>query len=289
MENCWLVVGSERNWEFAFQANNIWGLKASRGLNCFWEMVQPGDGLLFYISKPVQGVVGFGTVNVKFKQTEPLWPDEVKARKLLYPLRFEFDIEHCLPPTLWKANRYISEFLEIFRRTLFLPVPTLEVNSARAALGLQPVNRVASGVVPYKLPSDISKVPEHRQAKAWIAEAGQLQGYIAEEEYRLNGTRLDVVWRRVQRSVPTFVFEVQIGGDIYHAMAKLKHAFDLWNSHIFLVAPLREKKKYEELLAGTFHEVAGQMRFIDVTVVGELLKKKKDYHELERSLGIIRK
>jgi hypothetical protein len=52
------------------------------------------------------------------------------------------------------------------------------------------------------------------------------------------------------------VFEVQIGGDIYHAMSKLKHAFDLWNSHVFLVATMGDKSKYQELLSGTFHEVA---------------------------------
>jgi hypothetical protein len=47
----------------------------------------------------------------------------------------------------------------------------------------------------------------------------------------MDGTRLDAVWRRVEKSVPTYVFEIQVGGDIYHAIAKLKHAYDLWNIH----------------------------------------------------------
>ena len=92
----------------------------------------------------------------------------------------------------------------------------------------------------------------------------------------------------MERSVPTYVFEVQVGGDIYHAMSKLKHAFDLWNSHIFLVASNRERGKYQELLAGTFHEVADKMQFIEIGLVKELLGKKRDYKNMEQALGILR-
>jgi hypothetical protein len=130
---------------------------------------------------------------------------------------------------------------------------------------------------------------KHDDVQAYLAEIGRIQGYIADEEYPLDGMLLDVVWRRVERSVPTFAFEVQIGGDIYHAMAKLKHAFDLWNSHIFLVGTMRDKSKYQELLSGTFHEVADQIRFIDVTLVKELLARKREYKEMEQALGIFKR
>ncbi len=122
-----------------------------------------------------------------------------------------------------------------------------------------------------------------------IAEIGQIQGFISDREYLLETTRLDVVWRRVERSVPTYVFEVQVEGDIYHAMSKLKHAFDLWNSHIFLVASNKERGKYQELLAGTFHEVADKMQFIEISLVKELLGKKRDYKNMEEALGILRR
>jgi hypothetical protein len=67
--------------------------------------------------------------------------------------------------------------------------------------------------------------------------------------------RLDAVWRRVQRSVPNFVFEVHVGGNMYQALAKLKHAYDIWNSNIYLVLHDASKKQLEELLSGTFHEI----------------------------------
>jgi len=173
-------------------------------------------------------------------------------------------------------------------RMVFQCFPIEEVNAARVALGLKPIVETTPPATDLEVVAK-SEVVNHHDVKAQLAEIGRLQGYVVDEEYPLDSTRLDVVWRRVERSVPTFAFEVQLGGDIYHAMAKLKHAFDLWNSHIYLVGPMEDKAKYQELLSGTFHEVAEQMRFIDVRLVNELLTKKKEYRKMEQDLGILRR
>jgi len=287
MRQYWLVVGSERNWKFAFENGNIWGLKDFRELRSLWTMLRDGDGLLFYVSKPVHGVVGCGYVRTKFVQDKPLWPDEVRKDQLLWPLRFEFDIEHCLPPTLWATSSYSTKDLQLITRMVFQCLPIEEVNAARAGLGLQPAfaRDLASRQL---LASRDPAALNHSELKSMLCDIGRLQGYLADQEYPLNSTILDAVWRRVQRSVPTYVFEVQIGGDIYHAMAKLKHAFDLWNSNIFLVATLADKAKYQELISGTFHEVQNEMQFIDAGSVGELYAKKVEYREMERDLGIFK-
>jgi len=52
---------------------------------------------------------------------------------------------------------------------------------------------------------------------------------------------------------------------------------------------MSERGKYQELLSGTFHEVGDQMRFIDAALVKELLEKKRDYREMERTLGIFKR
>lgn len=277
MRQFWLIVGSEKNWKVAFESNNLWRLKDFRELRSLWNMLREGDGLLFYVSKPVHGIVGLGYIVTKFKQTNPLWPEEIKRNEVIWPLRFEFDVEYCLPPSLWKSHRYTSHDLQMISRMVFQCYPIEEVNAARVALDLKPLIETASLVTTELRVATEPTTIRHDDIRAYLAEIGHIQGYIADEEYPLESTRLDVVWRRVERSVPTFVFEVQIGGDIYHAMAKLKHAFDLWNSHIFLVATMSDKGKYQELLSGTFHEVADPMRFIDVMSVKELLEKKRDY------------
>lgn len=289
MQQYWLMVGTEKNWKVAFENNNIWGLKDFRELKSLWNMLREGDGLLFYVSKPVHGIVGFGQVVAKFKQTKPLWPDEIKRKEVIWPLRFEFDIEYCLSPSMWKSHRYTSHDLQMISRMVFQCYPIEEVDTARTALDLKPLIETTSDTL--TAPNATTQLTEisHDEVKSYLIEIGRIQGYIADEEYPLDSTRLDIVWRRVERSVPTFVFEVQIGGDIYHAMSKLKHAFDLWNSHIFLVATMGEKSKYQELISGTFHEVGNYMRFIDITSVKELLQKKRDYKQLEQALGIFKR
>jgi predicted RNA-binding protein len=289
MQQYWLLVGSEKNWKVAFESRNIWGLKDFRELRSLWNMMREGDGLLFYVSKPVHGIVGFGNMVTKFRQTTPLWPEEVKRNEVLWPLRFEFDVEYCLPPSLWKSQRYTSHDLQMVSRMVFQCYPVEEVNIARQALGLKPFIDTTSPILDEVIAATEPTALDHDDVKAYLVEIGRIQGYVADDEYPLDSTRLDVVWRRVERSVPTFAFEVQIGGDIYHAMAKLKHAFDLWNSHTFLVAPMTDKSKYQELLSGTFHEVAEQMQFIDVVLVRELLEKKRGYKQMERDLGIFKR
>lgn len=285
----WLVVGTEKNWRVAFETGDIWGLKDFRELAALWNMLREGDGLLFYVSQPVHGIVGCGYVQTKFRQTQPLWPEEIRRNEVLWPLRFEFDVEYCLPPGLWRTKRFTSHDLQLITRMVFQCYPIQEVNLARVALGLVPVNEatrpslVASG-------NEVGATEaSHGDVAADLAEIGRLQGFIADREYPLESTRLDVVWRRVERSVPTYVFEVQAEGDIYHAMSKLKHAFDLWNSHIFLVAGNKERGKYQELLAGTFHEVADKMRFVEIGLIKNLLAKKREYRGMEEAVGILRR
>lgn len=288
MQQFWLVVGTERNWKVAFEARNIWGLKDFRELSSLWNMLREGDGLLFYVSKPIHGIIGFGRVVTKFRQTNPLWPEEIRRNEVIWPLRFEFDIDYCLPPHLWRTHKYTAHDLQLITRMVFQCYPIEEVNVARIGLGLTPIMETASTPLSEPAVSTKTDVISHNEVIADLAEVGRIQGYISDKEYPLESTRLDVVWRRVERSVPTYVFEVQVGGDIYHAMAKLKHAFDLWNSHIFLVASNKERSKYQELIAGTFHEVAARMRFVEIGLVKELLAKKRDYKRMEQALGILK-
>lgn len=119
-----------------------------------------------------------------------------------------------------------------------------------------------------------------------MIEIGKLQNYIAEGEYPFDLGRLDVVWRRVEQSVPTYVFEVNVKGDLYHDLSKLKHAFDLWNSRIFIVASQANFGKIKALLSGSFHEIKEQLRFIDLEKIKELYDRKRSFLDLEKELGI---
>jgi len=292
MGGYWLVVGSSENWRTAFEHGNIWGLKETQ--RHLWESLQENDILLFYATLPVSGLIGYGSVRTKFRQNQPLWPQEFQENRVVWPLRFEFDVEYCLPPDKWTTQKLVSK--DLWPRGGFQQLSKDKgehlVYSIRTFdYGVQ-IPKPTAAIEPHRQygrdEKGIEKAfPSHDDVKEALVEIGKLQNFIAESEYQFELGRLDVVWRRVQQSVPTYVFEIQIGGNIYQALAKLKHAFDLWNSHVFLVSPQEDFNKALELLSGTFHEIRGRLKFIDCVKAKELLAHKKRYHELEKELGII--
>jgi hypothetical protein len=71
----WLVVGSSEHWHVAFENGNIWGLQPTK--KTWWGRVKEGDGLVFYVTRPIGGAIGLGRVRTKFRQDKPLWPKEV--------------------------------------------------------------------------------------------------------------------------------------------------------------------------------------------------------------------
>ena len=248
---------------------------------------------MFYVTKPVGGVVGFGKIQTKFKQNTPLWPAEIATQKVIWPLRFEFDVVYCLPQDDWSESRATSR--ELFPRAGFKQVDQKTAQDLSSALLKiqhgeleKEVVGVAESPAAYTATPKAEKDDEitHNQVKQALFEIGSLQKFVCQEEYPFEMGKLDVVWRRIEKSVPTYVFEVQVGGDIYHALAKLKHAYDLWNSHIFLIASKEDNVKASMLLSGTFHEISKRVRLIELGNAVELLKRKKSYFEYEKALGI---
>ncbi|UCC16105.1 MAG: hypothetical protein JSU58_06935, partial [Dehalococcoidales bacterium] len=219
-------------------------------------------------------------------------PDEIKQNKIIWPLRFEFDVIFCIPIDDWEKDRLASN--RLFPRAGFQPISeslAVELTSSMRfneypELTSQKLG-VSEPVTGYITPDTNNKSQSiHNLTKDTLVAIGSLQGFLAESEYAFNIGKLDVVWRRVMNSVPTYVFEVQVSGDIYHALAKLKHAYDLWNSHIYIVAAGNDQNKVNNLLSGTFHEINHRINFIELNQVTELYEKKRSYFDLEKSLGI---
>lgn len=271
MANYWMAVGSPSNWMEAFAKRNIWGLRQRQKRR--WERLAGNDIILFYVTKPVAGIIGYGSVQTKFTQDQPLWFDEIKQGKVIWPLRFEFNVDYCLPPDKWGADRVASDTLKLKVAVGFQSGPP---SLAKQIISQLRQVRIEQPVEP----------PLHRELQHKLVEIGRLQKFIAEDEYSFDIGRLDVVWRRIEHSVPTYVFEVQIGGDLYHALAKLKHAFDLWNSRLFLVVSQENQEKARKLLLGSFHEISERIKFIELDKVDELYKRKRSYLDFERELGI---
>lgn len=290
----WLAVGTQENWHTAFDFNGIWGLKATQ--EHYWDRMVPNSDLVFfYANQPVSGIVGYGIVRTKLKQKSPLWPQERAENRVIWPLRFEFDVLSCLAPSQWKLNRVGKEelrprvrggFQELTRDLAEQFMKALPPSVPSGLVLPQPIGLRDSFVRP-----SINDVPVardlHDRLQGMVFEMGKLQRYVPEREFPIENRRLDVVWRRVQRSVPSYVFEIQVSGSLTEAIAKLKQAHDLWNSNIFLIGKEEHRRPAAQLAETTFHEIGGRLRFIEAGQVEELYLRKIAYREYEDQLGIL--
>ena len=127
----------------------------------------------------------------------------------------------------------------------------------------------------------------HEEVKEVLAEMGRMQGKYVNPEEPIDGKKLDVAWRRIQRGVPYAVFEVCIGGDLYADLMKLKHAVDLWNSIAVLVTTRDRVEEAKKWIEGALHEVAQNFRIVTVEEIAELYERKRSYKEMEAKLGLV--
>jgi hypothetical protein len=287
VRNFWIVPGSEGNWRQALIAKGIWGLEEATLDRVFWLAIAPNDVMLFYVSGKVKGIVGYGIIRSKFYQDVPLWKAEIQEVRVKWPLRFEFDVEFLLPENKWKDNKISLPKGGMFRQPLILK----KLEEIESIIQVLNPNVSMESLREISIPTPLVKAeeisPTHEDIKNLLQEIGKLQGYIADTEFSMGAERLDVVWRRLAESVPTYAFEVQVGGDLYHALGKLKHAHDIWNSRIFLVASADELGAVNQLLSGTFHEIKPVLRFIETEKIQNLHHSKRDIFEIERDLGLI--
>jgi len=286
----WIIMGPKKSWETAFEQGGIWGVKHL--VYPEWKALEKGDIIFFYATTPIKGVIGVGRVETKFIQDKPLWPDEIAIGKVLYPFRFEFHTDYVLEQDVWGSKRIsqseVPLSIQEMRRGINLLLDrTVEKLSKTFE---QRFNHAISAKEEVKAPlTGVSEEfsPDHTKVKELVFEIGKLNRLISEKEYPMENERLDVVWRRIEKSVPTYVFEIQFGGDIYHALGKLKHAFDLWNSNIFLIAQEGDLKDSESLLSGTFHEIKDRIKKITPQKINELYQQKCRWIDIEKEVGLL--
>ncbi len=288
MKNFWIVPGSEKNWKQALTSKGIWGLEKKTLDQVYWLALAPNDLILFYVTGKVKGIVGYGIVRSKFYQDIPLWDAEIREDCVKWPLRFEFDVDFLLPENRWKDEKIPITGGGHFRQPLILKEQDSIEKIIKALNPGASIDKLLDKTFELvSLEKTEEVLPTHDDIKNLLLEIGKLQGYIANPEFPMESERLDVVWRRLPESVPTYVFEVQIGGDLYHALGKLKHAHDIWNSRIFLVASASDLGSVNNLLSGTFHEIKSIVRFIEIEKVKNLYNSKQNIYNIEKELGLI--
>jgi len=283
----WVLSGSLENWERGV-SSTIWGTKPK--LKHLWEKISKGDVLIFYVTRPVSGVVGVGTVENKFKQETPLWSDEIREGKVIYPYGFEFKVVYVLPLPSWNEKKISVKDLDL---KYWAAINSLEKTTVIKAL----FERISAtwniSLTEIQGLEEEKAVPEkqlslHDEIQEKIFEIGKARGFISEKEYPMDGQRLDVIWRAagVVRGVPKYVFEIEIEGELYRSLAKLKHAYDLWAfPKLFLITKTDKIGQVENLLSGTFREIKDILKIIDVEKIEEFYMLQMKEKELKDKLG----
>ncbi len=99
----WIAIGSPENWKTTIEGKKIWGLGSRHRTN--WSKVNEGDILLFYATRPVQGLVGFAKIHSKTVDQTPIWSQEEGPKGAIWPFRLLLDIEFCINPEQWSTKR----------------------------------------------------------------------------------------------------------------------------------------------------------------------------------------
>lgn len=85
----YILVGDERTWKVAIQ-NLQWGFSQKNiGL---WNTINENEYVAFYVTKPIQKIIGFGKITEKFISKKIIWPDEKFFKRVLWENRIKFEM-----------------------------------------------------------------------------------------------------------------------------------------------------------------------------------------------------
>ena len=98
----WILTGKLENWTYSIE-KDIWGVKAKH--KWLWDLLEQGDKLIFYVSKPVGGMVGCGKVISKSYNTDRVWQDELASGRSIYLYKIGFEKTFYIPRENWVSKR----------------------------------------------------------------------------------------------------------------------------------------------------------------------------------------
>ncbi len=267
-QKAWVAVGNIENWERGLE-NGIWGIVPE--LEHHWQRLKNNDLVLFYCKAPVKKFFGTGIIRSKFKQTSPLWREEIEAGKVIWPFRLEFDVVHLLSLDEWRQ-------LGITNKIYNLPVLG----------GLNPIGDFSKAMSIVNALSEVANVTVAQKDNVvnLVYEIGKIQRMVVESRYPIENNYLDVIWKRTIRSVPTYAFSILGKSKPEESINPLKSAYDIWNSRPFLIADKERFDDIGKMTAGLYHEFSSVLKILTTDQVQELYNSKKKYYELETQYGL---
>ena len=251
----------------------LWAVKDT--LKPRWSKVKPGDRVLFYHAGSFRyaGNVVLtypfaeepGQIEVGERLAESVWGRDPRNGKTWPYLIFLADAR--------KIDLPLARLNEMTGYKLLAIAGFMRVRPERAEALTNFLEKVTE--LPPKPPKP---PPTHERVVNMVYEIGELVGYKPAKRWRHEGYEFDVVWFRPPRVFPKCVFEVQLRGNIAEALLRLKHAYDLWESQVFLVSTDRQLQAARaKFLVGALHELAESGK-LTLAKIDEI----ESFHEFKR-------
>jgi len=141
---------------------------------------------------------------------------------------------------------------------------------------------------PQEIPSVLKTEEEltHEEIVDMIYALGEIIGYEPAKKWRHGRYEFDVVWHKPPRVGPKCVFEVHLRGSLEAALLRLKHAYDLWESSIFLVSTEDQLKQAKEKFLGELHEIEDKITLLTIEEIRSFYEFKGKFEWLERKFGL---
>lgn len=301
--SCWIFSSTFDNWQIA-RKNEIWATRTENAA----RKVRKEDYVILY----VVGTEAFCSVlrvAKDWRSSEDIvWADEQVEGKIMYPFRTSArvvseglaKVKELVPKLMFIENK--QRWSIYFRGTpgnFGRPIPEQDFELICETMEANPLPADIASIVEQKLERKASEklvmekrqpvgvlTPKHNVIRDMIAEIGTLEGRITETEYPIDNLRLDVVWKRIKTGSPEKAFEVQLAGNFYEALTKLKHAWDKWNSTPFLVTTSDFEAQAKSLLEGSFHEIRKEARIVNWKKIVELHQLLKHVDELKSDIRL---
>ncbi|MCD6514086.1 MAG: hypothetical protein J7L07_04105, partial [Candidatus Odinarchaeota archaeon] len=266
----------------SIKKEELWGFPPTRVTINRWNALEVGSTVFLYGEhNGIKGLWVLAEVVKKFESREPVkywvqnptgYPYQIKIR-LLEPKSLD-DLDKITPV---KRDELISLFgvkiLKTERFSIITFGPPKKPGITYSSQKFQEILNHFHSLNVRRVPER----PEHDKVKEMIYQMGIIQGKFAEKECQIDNKRIDVVWKKTPISVPYIAFEIQFGGNLYEALVKLKHAYDLWNSIPVLVTDRRQIEEAKKWISGSFHEIKDAFKVLSWEDIKELYSSKMRY------------
>jgi hypothetical protein len=274
-------------------AEGLWGFPDDKPKNNKrrWEKLNVGDYILLYGEfRGTRGIWFLCKLKEKRKYDKPIkywkknptgYPWQIKLAPLFPSNKFDRELLDELSPLTKEDLKLLG--IKIFKQKYDRwSVMVYDENNQQYPLVIKAIEVFKSRNT--KVPLE---KPDHEMLKQVIYQIGEFQNRYPDTEFNIEDRKLDVIWKKTPKSVPYVAFEIQIGGNIFEALNKLKHAYDLWNSIPVLVTTEEQIQEAKNWIEGSFHEIKDAFRILSWKEIKELYETKQKIKEFEKRLGII--